>query len=190
MKMLTGAICLIALCAAAGEKAEFSALREYLDEVHRVWKSEKNPRDLPEDPFLRWESRVKYRVVYAERSFFSFRAEAQGYDGGGHGWSRTSVGTICRGRRMELSDLSGCIGLELRWRQAICRYFETERWEECLSRSITPPRMTENFYADDAGLHFLYDPGTLAWRAAGIVDIFVPWTPEERQMPEKFSSLR
>ena len=190
MRLFAAAACVFFLSAAEGENVSAPTLQEYLETAERFRRTEASPRTLPDNALLKWECREEYRILYSDMHFFSFSVKTEGYDGGGHGWSRTTVGTVCRGRRMELSDLSGCIGLELRWRQAICRYFETERWEECLSRSITPPRMTENFYADDAGLHFLYDPGTLAWRAAGIVDIFVPWTPEERKMPEKFSSLR
>ena len=36
------------------------------------------------------------------------------------------------------------------------------------------PKMTENFYLDDKGIHFIYSPYETDTCAAGIIDIFVP----------------
>lgn len=35
--------------------------------------------------------------------------------------------------------------------------------------------MTENFYLDDCGIHFIYNPYEIDCYAAGTIDIFVPW---------------
>ena len=35
--------------------------------------------------------------------------------------------------------------------------------------------MTENFYIDENGIHFIYDPYEIASFAAGTIDIFVPY---------------
>jgi hypothetical protein len=36
------------------------------------------------------------------------------------------------------------------------------------------PQITENFYLDDKGVHFIYQPYEIAPFATGTVDIFVP----------------
>ena len=36
-------------------------------------------------------------------------------------------------------------------------------------------QMTENFYIDEKGIHFIYDPYEIASFAAGTIDIFVPY---------------
>ena len=37
-------------------------------------------------------------------------------------------------------------------------------------------RQVLNFYLDDKGIHFIYDPYEIDCYAAGTIDIFVPYT--------------
>ena len=62
-------------------------------------------------------------------------------------------------------------------------YDEHNHWYPCIDEgyehlkkngSAFKPFMTENFYLDDKGIHFIYNPIEIDCYAAGTINIFVP----------------
>ena len=135
-----------------------------------------DPAELAKVPMLRWESHREYRIVFSNREYYSFKAVEKSYTGGAHGMTKTVVGTFYRGRRLKLADLSSREKLEKAWQLAIARHFKAESFTAHVSKiNGFKPFMTENFYLDDKGIHFIYDPIEIDCYAAGTIDIFVEW---------------
>ena len=86
-----------------------------------------------------------------------------------------------KGKRLKLADLYCLPGekkqLENLWKAAIVRHFKVKNFEERLKEAgkTFKPFITENFYFDGRGIHFIYDPYEIDCFAAGTIDIFVPW---------------
>ena len=96
------------------------------------------------------------------------------YTGGAHGMTNTKAGTFRKGRKMTLADLPSDV--PALWKQAIVKHFKAESFEKVVkSRPMFKPYLTENFYLDDKGIHFIYDPYEIDCFAAGTIDIFVPY---------------
>ena len=67
--------------------------------------------------------------------------------------------------------------MEKLWQQAIVRHFNAKSFADHVKTrgNVFEPFMTENFYLDGKGVHFIYDPYEIDCFAAGTIDIFVPW---------------
>lgn len=130
---------------------------------------------------MQWESRAEYRIIFSNSHYYSFKAVEFSYTGGAHGSTRTSVGTIFRGKKLKLADLGDQKKLRILWEKAIAAHFKkasyAEHFRQC--SEIFKPFMTENFYLDGKGIHFVYDPIEIDCYAAGTIDIFVPWSEGE-----------
>ena len=164
-----GAAFLFGGCSFFAEK-ELSPVEEYLS----ILRESDDPAELVKMPRLRWESKSEYKVVYSDNEKVSYRIEMWSYTGGAHGMTNTKAGTFRKGRKMTLADLPADVpGL---WKQAIVKHFKAESFEKHVkSRGAFKPYMTENFYLDDKGIHFIYDPYEIDCFAAGTIDIFVPY---------------
>lgn len=148
-----------------------------LEQYLSVLKEQGYSRALFQDCSLLWETKGEYNVVYSDDSQTSFKAVEHYYTGGAHGTTKTTVGTLRRGKILKLADLPNRSELEKRWKQAIVKHFKAKSFEEHVREKgkIFMPFMTENFYLDDRGIHFIYDPYEIDCYAAGTIDIFVPW---------------
>ena len=163
-----GAFAILCGCADVNEK-HFAMYQEYIDCI----KSWDEPQELASMPTMNWQSNCNYKIVYSSKEIVSFRIESHSYSGGAHGMTHTRVGSIKSGRILKLSDLPR--NIEPLWQKAVAERFKKSSFEEYLkSKPTFEPRMTENFYLDRNGVHFIYDPYEIDCYAAGIVDIFVP----------------
>ena len=117
-------------------------------------------------PSMNWESHSTYKVVYASDNFASFEIKAWSYTGGAHGMTTTIVGTVKDGEILKIKDLPEDV--KNLWAKEIDKYFQKQGWRK-------NSYMTENFYIDDKGIHFIYDPYEIDCYAAGTIDIFVPY---------------
>jgi hypothetical protein len=125
-------------------------------------------------PMLHWQSKCDYKVVYSDAEKVSYRIEKWSYTGGAHGMTNTKVGTFRNGKQMTLADLPGDV--PVLWQKAIVKHFKAESFEKHVKeRTVFKPYLTENFYLDDKGIHFIYDPYEIDCFAAGTIDIFVPY---------------
>ena len=160
----SGALAVICGCANITENN--SMAQEYIDLI----KNWKNPKELAAMPAMHWESKCDYKIVYASEKLVSYKIFSWYYTGGAHGMSDTQVGTVRNGRVLNLADLPE--NIETLWRKALKSHPEFEVIMEYSGSD--EPQITENFYLDDKGVHFIYQPYEIAPFAAGTVDIFVP----------------
>ena len=135
---------------------------------------------LAEHPWFNWKNKGSCNVVYSSKHYVSFKIHEWSYTGGAHGRTQTTFCTLKGVKRLKLADLYRLPRekkqLENLWKAAIARHFK-KTFEERLKEAgeVFKPLMTENFYLDDKGIHFIYDPYDIDCYAAGTIDIFVPW---------------
>ena len=84
----------------------------------------------------------------------------------------TKVGTVRNGKILKLADLPE--NIKTLWQQALKSHPEFKTIKEYSDFSGEVPEITENFYLDDKGVHFIYQPYEIAPFATGTIDIFVP----------------
>ena len=84
----------------------------------------------------------------------------------------TKVGTVRNGKLLKLSDLPA--NIETLWQHALNSHPEIKTIKEYANFLSEAPQITENFYLDDKGVHFIYQPYEIAPFATGTIDIFVP----------------
>ena len=160
--------------------------KEFINTVKEIQLEEiENPKagelKMLESPQLKWESSCKCEVVYTSKNYASFKVFETRYTGGAHGGNTTTVGTFKAGKRVGFSDLyrspqekKQLVNL---WKAAIARHFKVKSYEERLkvAGDVFKPFITDNFYLDNKGIHFIYNPYDIDCYAAGTIDIFVPW---------------
>ena len=145
--------------------------REYIDAIQN-WE---DPAVLSSVPSMRWKSQKDYKIIFSSKKLVSFAITTRSYTGGAHGMTNIRVGTVKNGKVLKLGDLPSDI--RIRWQEAVARHFKAESFEAYLKSSpLFMPYLTENFYLDDKGIHFIYDPYEMDCYAAGTVDIFVPYS--------------
>ena len=166
--LVSGAAVLCGCTAVSDKKPTME--QEYISMI-REWE---DPAELASIPWLNWQSKCECKILYSSKKFASFMIESWSYTGGAHGMTKTRVGTIRNGRILKLADLSG--NVPALWEQAVVKHFKAASFEALLkSRKAFKPRITENFYLDAKGIHFIYDPYEIDSFGAGTIDIFVPY---------------
>ena len=156
-------------CAAVSEVPRTTA-EEYIDMI-QSWD---DPAELAVMPTMNWESKCNYKILCANKKFASFKIESWSYTGGAHGMTVTKVGTVRNGKVLKLADLPGDI--TALWKKAVAKHFKAADFESYMKTDPTfTPRITENFYLDGKGIHFIYDPYEIDCFGAGTIDIFVPY---------------
>lgn len=179
MKYLVKAAVLCApffFCACAGTtQSRFSGASDYIDAIKNLNLN----KEMADSPLFCWNSWTRNEVLYVSDHLVSFRIEAYAYTGGAHGMPCTRVGTLKDGVLLKLSDIPEQDKLKKAWSEAIARHYECKDFNEYMeSAALFKPEMTENFYLDADGIHFIYDPYEIDCYAAGTIDIFVPWKTE------------
>ncbi len=143
----------------------------------RMLKEWEKPEELSQLGTMHWKGSYSYSVPYSSKKFISFRMDQEYYSGGAHGMTTTKVGTIMNGQVLKLANLSPKI--RPLWEKAIAKHFKAKSYEEYLrSNPYEKPFMTENFYLDAKGIHFIYNPYEIDCFGAGTIDIFVPCKTE------------
>ena len=172
-----------------GEKLKKSKLYKYIKKLNgnlqirnlisddeaffQDWISYIATSDSPDSPINNWKRSYDYDVVYDADGFVSYRHTKFDYTGGAHGMTYTKVGTLYCGRRLHLSNLPELDKIKKLFQQAVKshKYFDTIR----AYNGGKEVKMTENFYIDKKGIHFIYDPYEIACYASGTIDIIVPY---------------
>ena len=169
-KIISGSlvVALVALCSCTNITEHNSMDQEYIDLI----KNWKNPKELAEMPSMNWESKCNYKIVYASEKLVSYKIFSWSYSGGAHGMPYTQVGTVRNGKILKLADLPE--NIETLWKQALKSHPEFKTIKEYSDFLGELPKITENFYLDDKGVHFIYQPYEIAPFATGTIDIFVP----------------
>ena len=164
---------LFALCGCSVVQNSNSDYQEYIS----ILKECKNTEELKNNSAMHWKSSSEYQIIYANKQMVSFRCEFYSYTGGAHGMPDTKVGTIKNGNLLQLADLPDLSKIKTLWQQALkshCKYSAIKKYSDFIGAE---PQLTENFYLDDKGIHFIYQPYEIAPFAAGTIEIFVPLPP-------------
>ena len=161
---------LLIFCGCSVVQNNDSEYQEYIS----LLKASKNPEELKNSSLMHWESSSEYKIIYADKNIVSFRCESYSYTGGAHGMPDTKVGTIKNGKLLQLADLPDLSKIKTLWQQALeshSQFSEIKKYSDFIG---SEPQLTENFYLDDKGIHFIYTPYEIAPFAAGTIEIFIP----------------
>ena len=132
------------------------------------------PAELASMASMNWQSKCDYKIICSNNKFVSFKITSWSYTGGAHGMTVTKVGTVRNRKVMKLADLPADV--HKLWKNAVIKHFKAKNFEELLKeRGIFKPYITENFYLEKNGIHFIYDPYEIDCFGAGTSDIFVPY---------------
>lgn len=179
---LCGSVIFFSTGAFAGGTESSSLEEEYIETV-QSWARN---GELNIMPTMHWEVQKEFKIVYRspEKNMVSFRIWHWAYTGGAHGMPDTVVGTFHKGKRLTLKDIAPTASerrrLEKAWQAAIARYFKKESFEAYIkSKPFFKPFMTKNFFLDDKGITFVYNPYEIGSFAAGTIDITIPWKFEK-----------
>ena len=134
-------------------------------------------------------SKKSATVIYADERILSYCLDFETYTGGAHESHNRYMGTIARspdGRipseYLSLSDIVSEDQLpELKRRllesyiNELIRRDDMLRFNDKKEFVGVPPEPTENFYYDDKGLHFFYNPYDIGSFAEGTFDLCIDW---------------
>ena len=167
---IAGSLFWLCGCANTEDSAEkeLSMAQEYI-ELIKNWK---NPEELAKMESLNWKSESECKIVYSCKDFASFKIFSWSYSGGAHGMPDTHVGTVRNGRILTLADLPE--NINLLWKKALKSHPCFKTIKKYCDFAEKKPQMTDNFYLDDKGVHFIYQPYEIAPFSTGTIDIFVP----------------
>lgn len=137
---------------------------------------------------MQWSREYSYKVVYAENGFVSFYCREDYYTGGAHGNQNVVVGTMYAGKHLHLADLPELDKIEKLFQQTLKSREDYEGIKSYTGGKEV--KMTENFYIDDKGIHFIYDPYEIHCYGAGIIDILVPIKVDKKAIINKLSDTK
>lgn len=112
----------------------------------------------------------EFQVVYIDEQYVSFRADMVDYHGGNGNHSQMHVGTIDRktGRVLGVADFVP----KAKWPELKKKLYDGAvkkvNGKENLQGEV---KIIENFYYDNEGLHFVYNPYEIACGAIGVVEV-------------------
>ena len=158
---------------------EISLAEQYISMV-REWD---NPEELASMASMNWNSECQCEIVFGSKKLVSFKIVSRSYTGGAHGMTTTRVGTVRNGRILKHSDLPE--DFPLLWQKAIAEHYKKPSFELLRKEHPFDLFITENFYLNDKGIHFIYDPYEIDCYAAGTIDIFVPCPALVKKLSEK-----
>lgn len=135
-----------------------------------------------------WEFEGKYKVVYADKKFFSYLTEELSYTGGAHGDFKVSAGSLYRrsGKRITVRDIAPAVRQQKKLLQCV-----TEKVAEHFKCSVPElsgrlrkaPFLTENFYMDARGITFIFNEYEIAAKGAGAVRVRIPFEQYKVRLP-------
>ena len=165
-------------CRSCGTDEPMSAdLAAYLALCAEVAVGEKPDADWKDDWMVgagvtTWERSSSYKVVYADADYLSFRAEEYAYNGGAHGGTKVTVGTLRRkdGTRARLADFVPAEKMPALAKALFDGVTRQIGGAENLQGEVKP---IENFHVAKDGLHFVYNEYEVACYAAGRIDVVV-----------------
>ncbi|MBO5991249.1 MAG: DUF3298 domain-containing protein [Lentisphaeria bacterium] len=165
LSCMAGALLVFCGCANVAE-TDSPMYAEYVDLI-KTWE---NPAELAQMSSMNWESRTDCKIVYASEKSVSFKIVSWSYTGGAHGMTDTKVGTVRNGKVMKLDDLPE--NIKKLWQQALDSHPDIKTIKEYSADG--KPQITDNFYLDGKGIHFIYQPYEIAPFSSGTIDVFVP----------------
>lgn len=138
--------------------------------------------DLTEVPWLNYEARVELVPLYDGAGLLCYALTAYSYTGGAHGMTgRTycaidlaalnalGLADVFQPERMD--EVNGLLRIQL------MADYKCSTLDELAAYFFDPAAIeaTDNFYVDNQGIHWSYDPYEIAPYATGLVSVGLPW---------------
>ena len=149
---------------------------------HCVENSEFNPENPNMQGLLFYrEFSGKYKVVYANRFFFSYHSDELSYTGGANGNHLVKVGSLRRGsgKKITLKEIAPTENLRKKLLSlvisGVAKHFKCSE-KDLSGKLFKKPVLTENFYLNDRGIVFVFNEYEIACKAAGAIYAFVPYS--------------
>lgn len=159
------------------ELAQSETLAAYLDlcrETSVGGKLDEEDRDdwMVGASITSWEREAKYKIVSADAKYLSFRAEEFEYNGGAHGNTRITVGTLDRktGMLLRAADLISEDRREDVLAQLREGVIKQIGGKENLQGEV---KIVDNCFVAKDGIHFVYNEYEVACYAAGAIEVVV-----------------
>lgn len=151
------------------EKPKKDVLEEYVELCRDVAKME----EPVSEGLTTWERKAEYKVVFADKKYLSFRAEEYEYNGGAHGSTKITVGTIERatGWRLKLEDIVSAARRAEVLKELRAKAIKQLGGEKNLQSEVPIP---DNFYIAADGVHFVFNEYEIASYASGAIEVVLP----------------
>lgn len=171
---------LFAFCTVSAAEQNTGQLNDFIR--HCVENSEFDP----ENPNMKGmnfyrEFTGKYKVVYANKKFFSYHSDELNYTGGANGHHMVKVGSLRRGsgKKITFKEIAPskehCQKLLALITSGIAKHFKCSE-KELSGKLLAKPFLTENFYLNDTGIMFIFNEYEIACKGAGVIYAFVPYS--------------
>ena len=164
-----------------GETDVKSALDKKQDEYVEAFKASVGDQADNGKTDFKWESFIEGKVAAVTGQFISYEVMDYSFSGGDNGTSVLSYAVFDRQSGQE-APLSFFIPeekipeLQNLIRETLVQDKDMPSYEALRSDYLTEDiETTNNFYADDLGVHFVYNPGEIAAYSEGSQNILVRW---------------
>ena len=164
-----------------GETDIKSALESKKSEYIQAFKASSNEPADNGNPSIKWEGRITGKVASVTSQFICYEITDYSFSGEEPGNTVLSYTVFDRQTGQEaplsfffaedkLPELQNLIRVTFVQDKEMSSYDELRK--EYLTSDM---EMTNNFYADDLGIHFIYNPGEIADVSEGVQNILVRW---------------
>lgn len=163
-----------------------SYVMQYLNEGHDAigqHENEAEERDAAA-AWMNYEEKVEGSILYNANGFVSYQVVIDNFTGGAHG-NRTidnGVFNLTTLKQLSLTDLvveKSLNDLNVLVRNHLMEKYECNTLDELAEKGLfTAPNeieVTDNFYINDEGITWTYDPYEIAPYSAGVVQISLAW---------------
>ena len=126
----------------------------------------------------------KYKVLYANKIFFSYCSDELSYTGGANGNHQVKVGSLRRisGKKISLKEIAPTPEQQKKLLSlvisGIAKHFKCSV-RELSGKLLAQPFLHENFYLNEKGITFIYNEYEISCKADGTVFSFVPYSQFE-----------
>jgi len=144
-----------------------------------------NYEDQPQEAYgwLSFEETVEGKPLFDQFDFLSYQVTTYTYSGGAHGETLTKVGvldlqTLYPLNLLDIFDLDILPLVAEKIQQQLMKDNDCKTPEDLTEYFIDPASVTatENFFIDQRGMNWIYDPYEIAPYAMGTIRVSVPWT--------------
>lgn len=135
-------------------------------------------------PWLSYEELCTGRMLYNQEDVLSYQFQSYSFTGGAHGNTKVANGvfdykTMCQLCVADLFASESVPDVSALLREELVRQYECQSMEELTKKRLffAPDSIAinENFYVDDQGVTWMYDPYDIAPYSTGVVSVTLSW---------------
>ena len=178
-----------AFAAASGSKIE-NMVKLYAENYIEQYRKDgrellSNYTEQPEEGYgwLSFEEYAEGKPLFNQFGFLSYQVTTYTFAGGAHGETQTRVGvldlkTLYPVSLLDLFDIDMLPMVSEKIQQQLMKDNDCKTLDDLAENFIDPAAIvaTDNFFIDQRGVSWMYDPYEIAPYAMGTIRITVPWT--------------